>query len=63
MVVPPGPATHPSATAALPAWVVYGGRDRTIAEWEDLHHRSGLEIRAVTAISGPYSVIASVVPG
>ena len=39
-----GPGEHPSATAALTAWVVYGGADRTRDQWAQLHERAGLTI-------------------
>lgn len=54
-----GPPQHPGATGSLTAWVAYGGADRTLARWRDIHHRAGLEIDAVTPLNDPYTLITS----
>ena len=52
-------AQHPSATNDMTAWTVYGGADRTLAEWTALHARAGLAISDVTQLDDVYALMTS----
>lgn len=59
MPVPDGPPVHPSATADLTAWVAYGGADRTVEQWTELHAQAGWALTTVTPIDAPFAVLTS----
>lgn len=59
MPIPEGAPEHPSATADLTAWVAYGGGDRTIAQWAELHQSAGWHNLAVTPLDDAFSVLTS----
>ena len=59
MPVPDGPPQHPSATTDMTAWVAYGGGDRTIARWRELHEDAGWRDLQVTELDGPFALLSS----
>jgi hypothetical protein len=54
--IPPGPAQAPTAALDLHTMVVYGGRDRTEAQYRDLYARAGLRLTEALPAGGPFAV-------
>jgi cyclopropane fatty-acyl-phospholipid synthase-like methyltransferase len=54
-----GPPVHPQASADLTAWVAYGGADRTVDGWRDLHARAGWDMLDVRPLNMGYSLLTS----
>ena len=59
MPLPDGPPRHPSATTDMTAWVAYGGGDRTIARWDELHQAAGWRDLQVTELEEPFALLSS----
>ena len=56
-VHPPGPLPPPYGLADLQAMVVYGGRDRSEAEFAALFQRAGLQLRRTMPSEPPFSLL------
>ena len=56
-LVPPGPAQRPWAALDLTTMVVYGGRDRTEAEFAAVFERAGLRLTRVLPAQPPFAVM------
>lgn len=59
-VHPPGPLPSPYGLADLQAMVLYGGRDRSEAEFAELFRRAGLKLRRTMPSDPPFSILEAV---
>jgi hypothetical protein len=59
MPIPDGPPAHPHASTDVTAWVAYGGADRTVDGWRELHARAGWELVDVQGLNQGYSLLTS----
>ena len=63
MVLPEGVPPSPSGLADVYAMAVYGGKDRTEAQWADLMTSAGFGKPAFHPVEGPYVIVAATVAG
>jgi hypothetical protein len=61
MVLPEGIPPSPSGLADVYAMAVYGGKDRTEAQWVDLMTSAGFEKPTFHPVEGPYAVVAATI--
>lgn len=45
----------------LTAWVAYGGKDRTVAQWRELFAETGWRLEDVVIVTEPYAMLSGVV--
>ena len=61
MVLPEGVPPSPSGLADVYAMAVYGGKDRTEAQWTDLMTRAGFEKPSFQPVHGPFVIVDATV--
>jgi hypothetical protein len=61
MVLPEGIPPSPSGLADVYAMAVYGGKDRTEAQWADLMTRAGFAKPTFHPVEGPFVLVAATV--